>query len=193
MTTGDGGMISSNDPDLLAPLRHTRWVGINKDTWERYEENELGNPDANSWYYEISELGYKYNMNDLMASIGLVQLGKLDRMNRRREAIIRQYLSGMKECDKVRAAISYNLHNSSYWAFIVRVKEREPFILYMKNKGIATGVHYMPLTMHPLFVKLNNETPTAYRIWKELVTLPLFPDLTNEEVAYIVNCIQSYP
>jgi perosamine synthetase len=192
MTTGDGGMISSHDPELLKSLRHSRWVGINKDTWERYEANALNNLDANSWYYEISDVGYKYNMNDLMASIGLVQLSKLDRMNRRREVILQQYLTGLLACTHVKAAIPYCLQESSYWAFVVRVKDRERFILHMKDRGVATGVHYMPLTMHPLFMKYNNETPTAYSIWVELVTLPLFPDLTEAEIEYVISCIHSY-
>src|SRR5690606_1424279 len=132
-------MISSNDPELLKPLRHSRWVGINKDTWERYEANALNNMDANGWYYEISDVGYKYNMNDLMASIGLVQLSKLDRMNRRREVILRQYIAGLQASNSVKAAIPYLLQESSYWAFVVRVKDRERFILHMKDRGVATG------------------------------------------------------
>ncbi|MBD2860427.1 DegT/DnrJ/EryC1/StrS family aminotransferase [Paenibacillus oceani] len=192
MTTGDGGMISSDDADLLKPLRHSRWVGINKDTWERYEANQLNNRDANSWYYEISDIGYKYNMNDMMASIGLAQLEKLDGMNRRRESIIKQYTAGLKGCAKVREALPYHPEHSSYWAYMVRVPDREAFILHMKELGVATGVHYMPLTLHPLFMKYKGETPSAYAIWGELVTLPLFPDLTDEEVAYVLSCIQAY-
>lgn len=191
MTTGDGGMISSHDPELLKPLRHSRWVGINKDTWERYEANALKDPSANSWYYEISDVGYKYNMNDLMAAIGLAQLEKLDRMNRRRESILQQYITGIAQNKSVRAAIPYQLQDSSYWAFVVRVKDRESFILHMKDKGIATGVHYMPLTMHPLFMPYQAETPAADAVWKELVTLPLFPDLTDEEIAYVLACMDS--
>jgi perosamine synthetase len=192
MTTGDGGMICSDDHELLKPLRQARWIGINKDTWDRYEENEAGNPKANHWYYEISDLGYKYNMNDLMASIGLIQLEKLDRMNRKRELILHRYITGIQNNGTVKAAIPYHLTNSSYWAFIVRVKERDSFIIHMKEKGIATGVHYMPLTMHPLFLKYIGETPAAYRIWRELVTLPLFPDLTDEEIDYILACIHAF-
>jgi len=192
MTTGDGGMISSDDEELLKPLRHSRWVGINKDTWERYEANTSNSLNVNGWYYEISDIGYKYNMNDLMASIGLVQLRKLDRMNRRREAILHQYLCGLQSGGDVKAAIPYHLQQSSYWAFVVRVQDRDRFIRHMISKGIATGVHYMPLTMHPLFMKYATDTPNAASIWKELVTLPLYPDLTDEEVQYIINCMDSY-
>ncbi|WP_223069519.1 DegT/DnrJ/EryC1/StrS family aminotransferase [Paenibacillus caui] len=192
MTTGDGGMISSDDPELLKPLRPARWIGINKDTWERYEDYQLGNPDANSWYYEISDIGYKYNMNDLMASIGLVQLKKLDGMNRRREDILRQYIAGIQDLDYIKPAFPYHLQDSSYWAYMVRVQDRERFITHMKENGVATGVHYLPLPMQPLFMKYASETPVASAVWRELVTLPLFPDLTQEEIEYVNACVHSY-
>ncbi|MBP1930828.1 DegT/DnrJ/EryC1/StrS family aminotransferase [Ammoniphilus resinae] len=192
MTTGDGGMISSDDQELLKPLRHARWVGINKDTWERHMDNGVGNLEANHWYYEISELGYKYNMNDLMASIGLVQLQKLEKMNRRREALLHRYLSGMRKEGAVKAAVPYVLRDSSYWAFMVRVKERNRFIIEMKENGIATGVHYMPLTLHPLFLRYQSDTPIAYRVWKELVTLPLFPELSFDEIDYILSAMNGF-
>lgn len=192
MTTGDGGMISFDDPELLNPLRHVRWIGINKDTWVRYEQSEMGSPDTNGWYYEISDIGYKYNMNDLMASIGLVQLQKLDVMNRRRERIIRQYLNAIKDLDYIHPAIPYHLQDSSYWAFIVRVQDRERFIAHMQTRGVSTGVHYMPLPMQPLFMKFAGETPVAESVWKQLVTLPLFPDLTAEEIEHVKESIRSY-
>ncbi len=192
MTTGDGGMISSDDAELLKPLRHSRWIGINKDTWVRYEQSEMGNPDTNGWYYEISDIGYKYNMNDLMASIGLVQLQKLDGMNRRREHIIGQYLAAIKDLDYIQSAIPYHLQDSSYWAFIVRVQDRERFIAHMQAQGVSTGVHYMPLPMQPLFMKYAGETPVADSVWKQLVTLPLFPDLTAEEIEHVNESIRSY-
>lgn len=192
MTTGDGGMMSSNDTELLKPLRHSRWIGINKDTWERYEQNEMSGKQANHWYYEISDIGYKYNMNDLMATIGLVQLAKLDRMNRRREEIIARYLAGIAGTEQVCSAIPYDLHDSSYWAFIVRVKDRDRFILHMQSRGVSTGVHYMPLTKHPLFAPYADETPVADRIWKELVTLPLFADLTDEEADRVIEAVLDY-
>lgn len=192
MTTGDGGMISFDDPELLNPLRHVRWIGINKDTWVRYEQSEMGNSDTNGWYYEISDIGYKYNMNDLMASIGLVQLQKLDAMNRRRERIIGQYLNAIKDLDYIHPAIPYHLQDSSYWAFIVRVQDRERFIAHMQARGVSTGVHYMPLPMQPLFMKFAGATPVAESIWKQLVTLPLFPDLTAEEIEHVKESIRSY-
>lgn len=193
MTTGDGGMICSDDTELIKPLCHSRWVGINKDTWQRAEENlKSAIPDARHWYYEISDVGYKYNMNDLMAAIGLAQLAKLNAMNKRREEIIRRYIDGIKGSRKIKVGLPYSLKDSSYWLFMVRVKERDKFIVHMKKNGVATGVHYMPLTAHPFFSKYKTDAPVGEKIWHEFVTLPLYADLMDAEVDYVLRCIKDF-
>lgn len=191
MTTGDGGMISSDQPNLLDSLRAMRWVGIDKDTWKRvagYTNSEA--IDARHWYYEIAILGYKYNMNDLMAAIGLAQLKKLDQMNARRRVIIGRYLQGIVKLKKVQSLLPYDLgEGSAYWIFGVRCDKRDDLILHLKKRGIATGVHYMPLPMHPLFRNSNALVPHANQVWETLVTLPLFPDLTDAEVDYVIEAL----
>ncbi len=193
MTTGDGGMISSSQRDLVERLRPYRWVGIDKDTWKRaagYTSPEV--IDARHWYYEVGVLGYKYNMNDLMAAIGLAQLKKLDWMNTRRRAIIGQYLEGIKDCRRIQPLLPYCLNDSAYWLFGVRCEKRDDLITYLKRQGIATGVHFMPLPMHPLFKNYAVEIPVAQRVWQTFVTLPLFPDLTDAEVDYVVEALREY-
>jgi perosamine synthetase len=193
MTTGDGGMLSSNQPDLIEPLRAHRWVGIDKDTWKRaagYTSPET--LDARHWYYEISVLGYKYNMNDLMAAIGLAQLKKLDGMNARRRVIIQRYLDGIRDCKQIRPLLPYSLEGSSYWTFGVRCDRRDELILHLKKKRIATGVHYMPIPMHPLFKKYDRDISVAKRVWQTMITLPLFPDLTDAEVDYVVEALHEF-
>ena len=97
MTTGDGGMICADDADLLKDIKALRWIGIDKDNWKTAEKyTDTKNRDAMHWFYEISLPGYKYNMNDLAASIGLAQLERLPEMNRRRSEIIRRYLDGIE-------------------------------------------------------------------------------------------------
>lgn len=193
MTTGDGGMISSNAPDLIEPLRPYRWVGIDKDTWKRSAQYTGGDAmDSRHWYYEVSVLGYKYNMNDLMAAIGLAQLRKLDRMNQRRRDIIRRYLDGIAGCERVRPLLPYDLAGNAYWIFGVRCADRDQIIRHLKQRGIATSVHYMPLSMHPLFRNCNHRVPIAEKVWNDIVTLPLFPDLRDEEVDYVVNALREF-
>jgi len=193
MTTGDGGMLSSDDKDLLEPLRAYRWVGIDKDTWKRspgYTSPEV--LDARHWYYEVAVPGYKYNMNDVMAAIGLAQLKKLDGMNERRRIIIRRYLDGIQECRHIRPLLPYELKDAAYWLFGVRCNRRDDLIIYLKQKGIATGVHFLPLPFHPLFRDHDEPIPVAKEVWQTILTLPLFADMTDEEVDYVIDAIRQF-
>jgi len=193
MTTGDGGMICSNDPELIEPLRAKRWVGIDKDTWKRSANySRAGFDDPRHWYYEVAVLGYKYNMNDLMAAIGLAQLKKLDRMNQRRRELIQRYLNGIRNLASIEPLLRYELPGSSYWLFGVRHLNRDKLILHLKKHGIATSVHYMPVSWHPLFKKYRHETPVADRVWQTLITLPLFADMTNDEADYVINALREF-
>jgi perosamine synthetase len=196
MTTGDGGMICSDDTELIDPLKPYRWVGIDKDTWRRAEaakgaqENE-----AMHWHYEISVLGYKYNMNDVMAGIGLAQLRKLDNMNARRRHIIGQYLEGIKEIPGIQPYLPYTLNGyEAYWFFGIRVNKdvRDKLIVHLKNHGIATGVHFYPLPLHPLFKEYDNGCPVAKEIWQTFITLPSHVELTEKEIEYIINKLNEY-
>jgi len=194
MTTGDGGMICSDDPELIEPLRAYRWVGIDKDTWRRAEsakgrqENE-----ALHWHYEISVLGYKYNMNDIMAAIGLAQLKKLDAMNARRRAIIGKYLDGIKAIPQILPYTNYRLEgHEAYWFFGIRCELRDELIVHLKNSGIATGVHFYPLPLHPLFKPYDNGCPVAKEIWKTFITLPSHVDLKDDEIAYVIENLHGF-
>jgi perosamine synthetase len=190
MTTGDGGMISSDNKELIELLRPYRWVGIDKDTWKRSSGyTNTGDLDARHWHYEVAVIGYKYNMNDVMAAIGLAQLKKLDKMNERRRTIIKRYLDGIKECRQIQPLLPYELRDSVYWLFGVRCKRRDDLILFLKERGIATGVHFLPLPLHPLFKDNRDPIPVAKEVWQTMVTLPLFPDLKDMEVDYVVEAL----
>lgn len=193
MTTGDGGMLCSDDVRLLEGIQPARWVGIDKDTWKRnagYTDAE--NLDTRHWYYEIAMLGFKYNMNDLSAAIGLAQLKKLDQMNRRRREIVGCYMEGIKDLKRLRPLLPYAPEENHYWIFGVRCENRDALIRFLKSKEVATGVHYMPLTRHPFFKPYASECPCAERIWESFVTLPLHADLRDAEVDYVVAALQDF-
>ena len=191
MTTGDGGMIVSDDVKLIEPLKQYRWVGIDKDTWRRAENVEKTKEDPMHWHYEISVLGYKYNMNDVAAAIGLAQLKKLDQMNATRGEIIKKYLKGINKLKTIEPIFPYEPDKHAYWYFGIRTKNRDKLIPFLTNKGIPTGVHFYPLYMHPLFKPYDNECPVAKDIWKEFITLPLHVDLTDGEVKYIIDTLKT--
>jgi perosamine synthetase len=190
LTTGDGGMMCSDDAELMNFIKPARWLGINKDAWTRVSHDinsDVTNP--NHWCYDISMLGYKYNMNDLAASIGLAQLKKLPGMNKRRSEIVRKYLDGIKGLNRICPLLPFEPENYVYQMFGVRCEERDKLILFLKAKGIATGVHYLPLYKHPYFKQWENKCCVADSIWSSFVTLPLHPDLTDEEVNYVLAAL----
>ncbi len=194
MTTGDGGMICSDNIELIEPLKAYRWVGIDKDTWRRAEGfKEVNENEAMHWHYEIAVLGYKYNMNDIAAAIGLAQLKKLDRMNAARREIIRKYINGIKNIEGVEPIFPYQLdNNEAYWFFGIRCNERDKMIIYLKNKGISTGVHFYPLPLQPLYKPYDNDCPVAKEIWKTFITLPSHVELSNEEIEFVIDSIKNF-
>ena len=190
MTTGDGGMICSNDPELLKDVRAMRWVGIDKDNWKTAQKYTDANRDAMHWYYELNVLGYKYNMNDLAASIGLVQLKRLPEMNRKRSEIITQYMEGIEEIPNVEPLVPYEPDQYVYQMFGVRVENKTEMILHLKSKGIATGCHYTPLSVQPLFAEWGHNCPYIEKEIDRCITLPLHVDLSHSDIEYITNHIQ---
>ena len=193
MTTGDGGMMCSDNVDLIRKIQPARWVGIDKDTWKRVKGyTDSKSLDAMHWYYEISILGYKYNMNDLSASIGLAQLKKLNNMNRKRSHCINRYMKRIENLKNIHPLLPYEPDKYHYWLFGVRCEKRDDLIIHLKSKGIATGMHYMPLMLHPFFKSFDSECPVSKKIWRTFVTLPLHADLTDEEVDYIVDALLEF-
>lgn len=192
LTTGDGGMIVSDNPDLLKDIRAMRWVGIDKDNWKTAQSYTDLNRDAYHWFYELNELGWKYNMNDLAASIGLAQLKRLPEMNQRRSVIIRKYLEGIKNLRTIKPLLPYEPEKYVYQMFGVRADKKEELIVYLKSKGIATGCHYTPLTMQPLFKPYASPCPVAEAEYFKMITLPLHADLTDEEVNYIIDNLNKF-
>ncbi|HDY87999.1 MAG TPA: DegT/DnrJ/EryC1/StrS aminotransferase family protein [bacterium] len=194
MTTGDGGMICSNNPELLKDIKAYRWVGIDKDNWKSAQQYiDSARQDAMHWFYEISLLGYKYNMNDLAASIGLAQLSKLDKMNQRRSDIILRYMKGIEQLKHIELLLPFEPDKYFYQMFGVRCQRRDDLMVFLKTRGIATGCHYTPLTMQPLFKPYSKAScPVAEQEYRKFVTLPLHADLKDEEVDYIIRALSRF-
>jgi perosamine synthetase len=185
--TGDGGMLTLNDDGHNEKLRRVRWLGINKDTWKRFSEKQ----GSYSWYYEVSELGYKYNMNDIIAAIGLVQLGKLPGIAKAKLTMVNGYNEKLQGISWLKTPPVPKDVDPSYWLYIVKVEDRDGFMSHLEERGITTGVHFMPMHMHPLY-KQDAKTPVADRVWEGIVSLPLFVGMTAEDQDYVVEAIRSF-
>lgn len=192
MTTGDGGMMVTDDPELFKDVKAMRWVGIDKDNWKTAQQYVSANRDALHWFYEINVLGYKYNMNDLAASIGLAQMKKLPAMNARRSEIIARYMEGLKDIPGVAPLLPFEPENYCYQMFGIRADQRDELMIFLKSKGVATGCHYTPLSIQPLFEPWGKTCPFVEAEHNRFITLPLHADLSDEEVDYVVEGIGEF-
>jgi len=187
LATGDGGMLTTNNKEYDEEARKFRWLGISKDTSERTKRDEY------SWKYLIDRVGYKFQMCDLLASLGIVQLKRLNELNKRRKEITKRYNEEFSKLDWITIPAEKGYTNSSNHNYVIKIKkDREKFMKYLKENGISSGVHYMPLYLHPLYSQSNAKCPIADQVWKSLVTLPLFPDLKDEEVDTIIKSVKGY-
>ncbi len=200
LPTGDGGMITTNRVELVRPLNQLRWCGIDKSTWERTEEVVMEqDPGVQryakyGWYYEVHDLGYKYHMNDIAAVIGLAQLVKLKAGNARRREIVAAYNKAFKDVSWITCPVEKDYTRSACHNYVIKTPHRDALNVYLKEKNIATGVHYMPVHLQPYYRKQTKVTlPVAERIWTQLLTLPLYPDLMEDDVQYVVDTILDYP
>jgi len=187
LSTGEGGMITTDDPQLYERLLKLRWMGISKDTWSREEKDE-----KYSWYYNVEEVGFKYHMNDIPAAIGLVQLKKLEKMNRRRREITERYNKGLKGLKWLETPAVKPYAKSSHHNYVIKVEKRDQLNIYLQQEGISTGVHYIPNNHYEMYRPFRGETPISDSVWKKLLTLPLFPDLKDEEVDLVVEKIKEF-
>jgi perosamine synthetase len=192
MTTGDGGMMVTNQPELFKNIKAMRWVGIDKDNWKTSQAYTQANKDAMHWFYEVNVLGYKYNMNDLSASVGLGQLKRLPEMNARRSEIIKKYIKGISEIQGIEPLLPYEPDNYVYQMFGIRAEKRDNLMIYLKSQGVATGCHYTPLSIQPLFKPYAGNCSYIEKEHNKFITLPLHADLTDEEVTYVVEAIKRF-
>lgn len=194
MTTGDGGIACSVDSELLTTLRSKRWVGIDKDTWKR--SNDVVNLDSKHWFYSIEDIGYKYNMNNVAASIGIAQLAKLTYINSKKTQIINRYLSNLQYLPHVKPILPYsciNQENSSYWIFGVRTQSRDALMRHLMAMNIATGVHFTPLNLQPYFsMHDSKDTPFSSSIYSQILSLPLHCFMNNSDVDFICESISDF-
>jgi len=198
MTTGDGGMITTNKTgEIIEKIRCLRWVGMDKDTLKRFSS---GNREAKPWEYDILYPGYKYNMNDLAAGIGIVQLRKLEMMNDKRRSVVERYNEAFKELSWLKTPVEMKYAKNAYWLYILRLEQgdREKFLEHLLKEGISANTNFKPLhlfTFYNEYYRKNNlrvNCPVAEREWKKIAVLPLYPDMTTEELLTVITAVKKF-
>lgn len=188
LAAGDGGMITVNDEGMVDRLRKLRWLGISRGTWDRSKGK------AYSWEYNVEEVGFKYHMNDITAAIGLVQLSKLEQTNARRREIVNRYNKAFADLNWIETPVKKEYAKSANHNYVIKVLngKRDELITYLAENGISASVHYIPNHLYEMYKLFYRKLPITENIWKKLVTLPLFPDLNDEEVELITKCVKKF-
>lgn len=190
MTTGEGGMIATDDDELAARMRVLSLHGMSRDAWKRYTE-------TGSWYYDVVEPGYKNNMTDLQASLGIHQLARLDGFIRRRQQIASAYHRAFASLREMILPRELSDRNHVYHLYAVRLRkhtlriDRAQFIRLLHEARIGAGVHFIPLHRHPAYAQFGYgdpaRFPVAESIYEGLLSLPAYPGMTDDDVNDVIR------
>ena len=191
LTTGEGGMVTTHRPGLAETMRMLSLHGTSHHAWDRYSEH-------GDWHYDVLAHGFKYNLSDIQAAIGIHQLKKLESFIERRTlyaGIYNHALEGIEEAalppDSPRSRHAWHL-------YILRLNlqrlniDRSEFIRELRGKGIGTSVHFIPIPLLRFFGQIplaKASCPRALDLYPRIVSLPLYPAMTEEEVRYVAQCV----
>lgn len=192
ITTGEGGIATTNDKKLAKKLNILRTHGITKDN------KEMLNDSHGPWYFEQLELGFNYRMTDIHASLGLNQMKRLKSFVTKRNALAKNYNILLKDLP-LNIPIQSKDCLSSFHLYIVRLNlekinaNKKEVFNFLRKKGIGVNVHYIPIHYHPFYQNLNFKKgylPETEKYYEEALSLPIFPDLKLKDQKYIVNCLK---
>jgi len=192
ITTGEGGVITTDDESLVDTLRRKRLHGISRDAWKRYSAE-------GTWYYQVEELGFKYNMTDINAAIGLHQLDRLEDFHQRRLALVALYEELLAEVPGVLRPQPPSHGECSWHLYVIGIDEsrvrlgRGEVIDALKADNIGTSVHFIPIHHHSFYQKRlgckEGDFPNATRLYQRAISLPLFPTMRPDDVRAVVRSL----
>jgi dTDP-4-amino-4,6-dideoxygalactose transaminase len=192
LTTGEGGMITTDDERYARRIRLMRLHGIAGDAWKRYAHN-------GSWYYEVVEAGYKYNLTDIQAALGLVQLSKCDGMRDSRARIADRYNAAFSQLSALDLPPTVPDRDSSWHLYVLRLQldrlkmDRNAFVNELRSRGIGTSVHFIPLNLHPFYQKAYGygpgDCPAAEAEFSRCISLPIYPGMEDSAINQVVDAV----
>lgn len=192
LTTGEGGMITTENENWTKKIKILRLHGISEDAWKRYSKE-------GSWYYEVVELGYKYNTTDINSALGLSQLKKVEIMWKEREKIAQRYNNAFRNSEFLEIPYIKPDRETSWHLYVIKLNlemlkiDRNEFIEKLKNKNIGTSVHFIPLYRHPYYLKNFTynikDFPVSEKIYPKIVSLPIYPGMTEKHIDYVIDVI----
>jgi len=185
ITCGEGGAVVLKNADLAAEIIKKRILGIDKDTWHRYKNER-------SWFYEVTGNGFRYHMSNINAAIGLVQIKKIDTFTQKRRYVCSKYDSAFKDIKGIEL-LKRDYNNIVPFNYVVKVNNgRDKLMDYLKKNGIDSGIHYIPNHIQPAFKKFSVDLPVTDDIFKKILSLPLYPDITDDDIAIVIKTFKGY-
>jgi dTDP-4-amino-4,6-dideoxygalactose transaminase len=193
LSTGEGGMLCTENGQLADRCRVMCLHGISRDAWKRYSSE-------GSWYYEISAPGFKYNLTDIAAALGLAQLRKADRMRERRAQIAERYTAAFRDMIELETppdAPPDGLH--AWYLYMLRLNldtltiDRARFFEELRTRKIGASVHFIPLHLHPFYREAYGykpeDFPVAYREYRREISLPIYSKMTDDDVRDVIEAV----
>ncbi len=194
ITTGEGGMAVTDSEALAARMRSMSLHGLSNDAWARYSR-------GGSWDYQIVAAGFKYNMTDIAAAIGIHQLARAGEMRDQREALALRYLEELRDVDEIELPARHDDRINSWHLFHIKLHldrlsiSRNQFIEELNAAGVGCSVHWRPLHLHPFYLKMfgwrPQDFPVATAEWERLISLPIFPAMRDDEQEYVLQTVRS--
>jgi len=190
ITTGEGGAVTTNDPLLADKLRLLRSHGIHRDP-AKMEKN------PGPWYYEMIDLGYNFRMTDMQAALGKSQLGRLNTFRSRRQAIVTAYNQGLRDLPGVSTPKETKEGSTCFHLYVVQIDfaqrglSRKEFMSQLREKGVGTQVHYIPVHTQPYYKRewgyREGDFPVAEGFYEGALSLPLYPQMTENDVQQVIH------
>lgn len=186
ITCGEGGAVTTDNDNLFAKMLPKRILGIDNDTWARYRNQR-------NWAYQVVTPGWRYHLSNINAAIGLAQLNRFDQYRSRKREIVRQYDRAFHDVDGL-ALINHNLEDTFPFFYVIRAlsDRRDALVDHLKDRGVGTGVHYIPNHLQPLFSEQKRPLPRTERLYNEIITLPLYYEMTDGEVQTVIDGVRAF-
>ena len=186
MTCGEGGAVATNDDEFAQIVIKKRILGIDKDTWHRYKNER-------SWYYEVISSGFRYHMSNINAAIGLVQIKKVDKFLEGRRLIVKRYDELLKNIEGIEL-LYRDYSNTAPFNYVIKVKnnKRDALLEYLNKNGVGAGINYIPNHLQPYFKDIRASLPVTEKVWTEIISLPLYFGMTDEDVNTVVREVSKF-
>ncbi len=192
ITTAEGGMITTHRADWAKSMRRFRSHGVNTDFRQRMQNK--------SWEYAMQDLGYNYRLSDLHCSLGISQLRKIDKFTQRRRELARRYQEAFKSLPAIQPLKVLPGNAPAWHLFVIRVESnvhqdpRAELFVKLREQGLGVNVHYMPVYLHPYYERrygaAPGKCPSAEAAYAKLISLPIFPDMTNAMTNKVISCVK---